>query len=137
MTESNNTEPKFATHGRNEGRVLGAAAILDVPNVEKTLLWYQDKLGLSVEFAWGEPVVHGGVRAGNTSFHFSHNDQVSPRTAYITLYVEALDELFADIQAQEVEIVSAPAVMPWGMRAFMIHDCDGALVMFADPSTGE
>jgi hypothetical protein len=27
--------------------------------------------------------------------------------------------------------------MEWGMRAFMINDCNGDLVMFADPSTGE
>ena len=55
----------------------------------------------------------------------------------MTLYVERLDELFADIQSRDVEIVAEPAIMPWGMRAFMVHDCNHALVMFADPSTGE
>ena len=137
MTDATMEQPKFDASGRNEAHVLGAAAIINVPDVERTLLWYQDKLGLSVEFAWGEPVVHGGIRAGNTSFHFQQSDVVNEPTAYITLYVQDLDTLFLDLQKQAVEIVSAPEVMPWGMRAFMIHDCNGSLVMFADPSTGE
>lgn len=128
---------KFTNTARNADYVLGAAAIIDVADVELTLQWYQDKLGLAIEFAWGDPVVHGAVRAGNTSFHFQQTEQVNSPTAYMTLYVEELDALFADIRQQSVDIVSAPEVMPWGMRAFMVRDCNGALIMFADPSTGE
>ena len=36
-----------------------------------------------------------------------------------------------------VEVVQPPETMEWGMRAFMINDCNGDLVMFADPSSGE
>ncbi len=128
---------KFNSEGRNARYIRNAAAIINVDDVEKTLLWYQDYLGLQVEFAWGDPVMHGGILAGTTSFHFSSGEPSKPVTAYMTLYVNDLDALFTDISAREVEIVSAPEVMPWGMRAFMIHDCNGALVMFADPSTGE
>ncbi len=83
--------------------------------------------------------MHGAIRAGNTSFHFQANAATSAReaTSYMTLYVQTLDELFDDIEAAGVTIVAPPAVMPWGMRAFMIRDCNDALVMFADPSTGE
>ena len=55
----------------------------------------------------------------------------------MTLYVNDLDELFEDVCGHDVEVVQPPQTMEWGMRAFMIHDCNGALVMFADPSTGE
>ena len=131
------SEPKFLSTTRNAAFIKGAAAIINVTNVESTLLWYQDELGLAIEFAWGDPVMHGSVRAGNTSFHFQQAEHTEPATAYMTLYVDHLDELFADIQAHDVEVVSEPEVMPWGMRAFMVNDCNGALVMFADPSTGE
>lgn len=131
------TKPKFDSTARNAAYVKGAAAIINVADVEKTLLWYQHTLGLAIEFAWGDPVIHGSVRAGNTSFHFQQSEHTEPATSYMTLYVDALDELYADIQHQEVEVVAEPETMPWGMRAFMVNDCNGALLMFADPSTGE
>ena len=131
------TTPVFASKARNADKIRTASSIISVDDVLATLLWYQDKLGLQVEFAWGDPVVHGSIMAGNTSFHFSRSDPTSPTTSYMTLYVDALDDLYDDIAARGVDIVQPPETMPWGMRAFMINDCNGTLVMFADPSTGE
>ena len=127
----------FSSTARNAQHIRSATAIINVENVEKTLLWYQDELGLQVEFAWGDPVMHGGIIAGTSSFHFSQNEPTGPTTAYMTLYVKELDALYEDINARDVEVLGPPELMPWGMRAFMIHDCNGSLVMFADPSTGE
>jgi uncharacterized glyoxalase superfamily protein PhnB len=131
------TAPVFETKARNADKVRTASSIINVDDVLATLLWYQDKLGLQVEFAWGDPVVHGSVCAGNTTFHFSRSAPTAPATSYMTLYVTELDALFEDVAAQGVEVVQPPEIMEWGMRAFMVHDCNGALLMFADPSTGE
>jgi uncharacterized glyoxalase superfamily protein PhnB len=131
------TAPAFESKTRNAEKVRSASSINFVDDVLTTLLWYQDKLGLQVEFAWGDPVVHGSIVAGNATFHFSRADPTKPHTSYMTLYVNELDELYDDVVAQGVEVVQPPETMEWGMRAFMIHDCNGALVMFADPSTGE
>jgi uncharacterized glyoxalase superfamily protein PhnB len=130
-------ETTFAATTRNAHRIRSATSINFVDDVLSTLLWYQDKLGLQVEFAWGDPVVHGSVCAGGSTFHFSKAEPTAPSTSYMTLYVDELDDLYADIAAQGVEVVQPPTLMEWGMRAFMILDCNGALVMFADPSTGE
>ena len=130
-------QPLFQGSARNAGKIRGAASIINVEDVQGTLLWYQDKLGLQVEFAWGEPVVHGSIIAGNATFHFSQGKPTKPATSYMTLYVDELDALFDDIVAQDVDIIDKPRLQPWGMRAFMIEDCNGNLVMFADPTTGE
>lgn len=103
---------KFLSEGRNAKFIRNASAIINVDDVEKTLLWYQDQLGLQVEFAWGDPIQHGGIVAGATSFHFSSGQPTGPTTAYMTLYVHDLDALFADIKNREVDIVSEPEVMP-------------------------
>jgi uncharacterized glyoxalase superfamily protein PhnB len=131
------TTPVFESKARNADKIRGASSIINVDDVQATLLWYQDKLGLQVEFAWGDPVVHGSVVAGATTFHFSRSEPTDPQTSYMTIYVTELDDLYADIAAQGVEVVQPPEIMEWGMRAFMVHDCNGALVMFADPSSGE
>lgn len=127
----------FSANARNAHRIRTASAIINVEDVEKTLRWYQDELGLQVEFAWGDPVVHGGIVAGNCTFHFSCSEPSAPPTAYMTLYVDELDLLYEDISDRNVEVLGPPEVMPWGMRAFMIRDLNGALLMFADPTTGE
>jgi uncharacterized glyoxalase superfamily protein PhnB len=129
--------PTFLAKARNADRVRNASAIYSVPDVGATLLWYQDMLGLQIEFAWGDPIVHGSVLAGATAFHFSRSDPTEPATSYVTLYVSDLDAIFEDVAGRGVEVVQPPETMEWGMRAFMIHDCNGHLVMFADPSTGE
>jgi uncharacterized glyoxalase superfamily protein PhnB len=132
------TAPVFDAKARNAQKIRNVSAIISVDDVLSTLLWYQDKLGMQVEFAWGDPVVHGSVIAGGSTFHFSRSDPTTPRTSYLTLYVTEIDELFADIKAQGgVDVVQPPETMEWGMRAFMINDCNGDLLMFADPSTGE
>lgn len=124
----------FSSTARNAHRIRSASAIINVEDVEKTLRWYQDQLGLQVEFAWGDPIVHGGIVAGNSTFHFSCSEPTAPATAYMTLYVNELDALYEDINARNVEVLGPPEVMPWGMRAFMIRDVNGALLMFADPT---
>ena len=131
------TAPVFDSKARNAKKIRNVSAIISVDDVLSTLLWYQDKLGMQVEFAWGDPVVHGSVIAGDSTFHFSRSDPTKPRTGYLTLYVTDVDALFADIKSQGVDVVQPPETMEWGMRAFMINDCNGDLLMFADPSTGE
>ena len=131
------TAPVFDSKARNAEKIRNVSAIISVDDVLSTLLWYQDKLGMQVEFAWGDPVVHGSVIAGDSTFHFSRSDPTKPRTGYLTLYVTDVDALFADIKSQGVDVVQPPETMEWGMRAFMINDCNGDLLMFADPSTGE
>ena len=131
------TAPVFDSKARNAEKIRNVSAIISVDDVLSTLLWYQDKLGMQVEFAWGDPVVHGSVIAGDSTFHFSRSDPTKPRTGYLTLNVADVDELFADIKSQGVDVVQPPETMEWGMRAFMINDCNGDLLMFADPSTGE
>lgn len=134
---SHDIEENFLSTTRHADKIKGAASINNVPDVKKTLLWYQNELGMQIEFAFGDPIIHGSIRAGNTSFHLQQSDEVHPATSYMTFYVDELDALYSDIEAHDIKIISAPEIMPWGMRAFMITDCNGALVMFADPSSGE
>ena len=49
------TAPVFESTARNADKIRNASSIISVDDVLATLLWYQDKLGLQVEFAWGDP----------------------------------------------------------------------------------
>ena len=48
--------------------------------------------------------------------------------AYID--VEHIDQLFAEYQSREVEILAMPADKPWGQREFAIRTIDGHRIMF-------
>ena len=75
------TAPVFDSKARNAEKIRNVSAIISVDDVLSTLLWYQDKLGMQVEFVWGDPVVHGSVIVGDSTFHFSRSDPTKPRTA--------------------------------------------------------
>ena len=64
------TAPVFDSKARNAEKIRNVSAIISVDDVLSTLLWYQDKLGMQVEIRVGDPVVHGSVIAGDSTFHF-------------------------------------------------------------------
>jgi uncharacterized glyoxalase superfamily protein PhnB len=67
-----------------------------------------------------------------TTVHFEKRQPTKPATAYVTLYVTDIDELFADYRDRGITILSEPEDQPWGGRIFMINDVDENMVMFAE-----
>jgi uncharacterized glyoxalase superfamily protein PhnB len=97
---------------------------LRVPDVEAAATFYRDKLGFDVEFLWGDPPAHAGVRLGCASIHFS---QGAPNSDghWIYLVVDDVDRLFEWYRANGVETVNEPQTQPWGMREFNLNDLNG------------
>jgi uncharacterized glyoxalase superfamily protein PhnB len=119
--------------GRHRDKFLNAAAILSVDDVARTVDFYEQELGLELEHEmWGDPPEHASVTVGATTVHFEKRTPTQPATAYITLYVTRVDELFADYRERGITIRSEPEDQPWGGRIFMIDDVNGNMVMFAE-----
>ena len=60
------------------------------------------------------------------------------RSAIIEFLVEDVDASYERLLAEEgpgVEIVAAPATMPWGNRSLLLRDPDGSLVNLFTPAT--
>jgi uncharacterized glyoxalase superfamily protein PhnB len=121
------------TAGRHRDKFVNAAAIFSVEDVARTVAFYEQELGLELEHEmWGDPPEHASVTVGTTTVHFEKREPTKPATAYVTFYVEGVDELFADHRDRRVTILSEPEDQPWGGRIFMINDVNGNMVMFAE-----
>ena len=102
---------------------------LRVPDVEGTCAFYRDKLGFDIEFLWGAPPVHAGLRLGCVSIHFSQGAP-SPDGHWIYLIVDDVDRLFEWYRSNGVETLDEPQTRPWGMREFNLNDLHGYRLRF-------
>ena len=121
------------SRGRHRDTFVNAAAIFSVEEVARTVAFYEQELGLELEHEmWGDPPEHASVTVGATTVHVDKRTPTKPATAYVTLYVTGIDELFADYRDRGITILSEPEDQPWGGRIFMIEDVEGNMIMFAE-----
>ena len=114
----------------------GMQPVLAVLDVNETVAFYRDKLGFHVDFVHGDPPAHARVCADPTysspTVHIRFEPLepgVSPNpSVYLFLHVgTGLDRLFGLYQDRGVEIVQEPKDQPWGLRQFVIRDCNALL----------
>jgi uncharacterized glyoxalase superfamily protein PhnB len=107
---------------------------MDIP---ATLAYYTDKLGFSCLGTWQDPPVYAIVARDQHAIHFRCAEPPTPNPnkykeelidAY--LFIDDADALYAEYLARDVEVMRAPANMPWGSREFVVKDCDGRLLAF-------
>jgi uncharacterized glyoxalase superfamily protein PhnB len=118
----------------------GMQPVLAVPDVSKTVAYYRDVLGFHIDFVHGDPPVHARVCADPTcsspTVHIrfeplDHGGSVSP-SVYLWLHVgNGLDRLFHVYRDRGVKIVREPGDRPWGLRQFIVEDCNGYLLSFS------
>ena len=115
-----------------------AEPVLYVHDVAQTANYYQEKLGFTIDFLFGDPPVHAGVSRGNWTGNMVQiqlaqvdaSQQVTP-SGYLYIFVNsAIDTLYRTYLANGVEIVNPPESYPWGLREFTIRDLNGHLLRF-------
>lgn len=112
----------------------GMQPVLPVPDVQGTLAYYRDKLGFQVDFVAGDPPLHARVVADPTYSSPTVHIRFEPLEAgallqpavYLWLHVgRELDELCELYRSRGVRIAQEPEDKPWGLRQFLITDCNG------------
>ena len=106
-------------------------------DIQWTLSFYTEGLGFECVGTWHDPPVYAVVVRDHHAIHLRCAPPPQPRPdkyeeelldAYF--YVEDADALHAEYAARGVEILRAPADMPWNTREFVVKDCDGRLLAF-------
>ena len=122
----------------------GMHPVLAVRDVVKAVDYYRDMLGFHVDFVHGDPPVHARVCADPTysaptvhiRFEPLEPGAVPNASVYLWVHVgTGLDRLFETYRDRGVKIVRDPENRPWGLRQFIVEDCDGYLISFsAEPN---
>ena len=112
--------------------------VLGVPDVEATATYYRDQLDFDIDFFYGDPPNHGGVSCcewmtEGVRIQLSLNPDVDPAMSGVELYLFVgpdIDARYERYKARGVTIVREIDTMPWGLREFVIKDCNGYQLRF-------
>ena len=106
----------------------------DIPG---TLAYYDDKLGFACVGTYGDPPFYGIVARDGRAIHFrcvealaAHPEKYAEELLDAYLLVEDADALYAEYAAKGVEFARGLGDMNWGLREFVVKDCDGRLLAF-------
>ena len=116
--------------------------VLFAENLEKTLAFYVNKVGLPVRFqaeGYAELAVEGSkfaLLARSRVSELAGDAQAGRPTAgthegSVTLLVEDVDRLHRELAGRGVTFLAAPKDRPWGQRTAYFQDPDGHLIEVA------
>lgn len=113
----------------------GSAAVsLTVKDIQKSLSWYLDVLGLGVErsFERDGKLVFAALKAGDVRINLNQDDGAKgwDRTKGLGFSInisvtEDIDAIANRIKASGGKLDSEPVDAPWGARYFALTDPDG------------
>ena len=116
--------------------------ILSTPDLARSLRFYRDLLGGTVEYRFppeGDPV-YVGLRLGGSQLGVGRQDEPGVLTNdRITLWVYATDcdAALTRLRHGGVRVVQEPTDQPWGERMAIVEDPDGNRVIVATRSPQE
>jgi uncharacterized glyoxalase superfamily protein PhnB len=109
-------------------------------DIPATIAWYKDKLGFDLLGTWPDPPatpVYAMMARDGRAIHFRcaapptpNPDKYAGELLDAYIYVEDADALHAEVAAKGVEFARRLFNAPWGMREFVVKDCDGRLLAF-------
>jgi uncharacterized glyoxalase superfamily protein PhnB len=122
------------------GRSLWAS--LTVNDLQKSLAWYRDVVGFTVdrEFEREGKLMGVALKAGDVRILLGQDDGAKgwdrvkgEGFSLQIITVQDIDELARRIQARGGTLESEPADMPWGARVFRVKDPDGFKLAISSP----
>ena len=112
--------------------LCGAAIVLVVRDVPRSVEHYRDVLGFTVEFTHGEPTFYAGVERDGVAIHLqaASESKRQPGHGGINIFVTDVDALYRELTARGARTLNEPKDYPYGMRDFDVHDLDGNHLCF-------
>ena len=114
------------------GRTLSAA--LTVKDLEKSLAWYRDVVGFTVDERYEREgrLLAVSLKAGDVRIVIGQDDGAKGwdrvKGEGFSLQIttaQSVDDVAGQLEARGARLVSEPADMPWGVRMFRVEDPDG------------
>src|SRR5579872_567627 len=125
--------------------LTSTSAQLFVADIKVSCNFYTDKLGLAVDFVYGDPPHYGKVSRDHARLAlrvidepvFAGDIREREQLLSASLTVATTDEikqLFLSYQGAKVRFHQTLKTEPWGARTFIVMDPDGNLILFAGPA---
>jgi uncharacterized glyoxalase superfamily protein PhnB len=117
-------------------QITGHATVLYVKDMLKSLAYYRDTLGFSVQFSWEEPPQYVCLYLGEAAIHL--NSYKPPdATSEICIFCKGVDALHDDLATRGAKITRDLTTHPYGMRDFIVTDPDGHQLIMGQGTSGQ
>jgi uncharacterized glyoxalase superfamily protein PhnB len=112
--------------------LCGAATILVVQDVLRSVEHYRDLLGFRTDFTYGAPTLFAGVERDGVVIHLEAASQTKrqPGHGALNIFVTDVDAFYQELRTRGARPLSEPRDYPWGMRHFSIYDLDSNYLCF-------
>lgn len=109
--------------------------VLAVTDVNETVMYWDNVLGFSNKWTWGEPPVHGAVSWQKAFIQFTHNPELAKLSKGNSIWIRLrhIEALYDFHQKKNTEIVAPLENKPWGMAQYTLRDINGYFIHFAAP----
>ena len=106
--------------------------VFTVKDVVASASYYRDKLGFETAFEYGTPTYYVGLCSGDVQLHLIAAGRTprQPGHGAVSIFVDNVDGLHADLQKRGARILKAPANQAYGLRDFDVADLDGNMLFF-------
>ena len=107
--------------------ILSSRTILHPADLERTLAFYRDALGLAVAREFGEGAGRGVVFFAGGGFLEVVGEGPTPERPGVALWlqVRSMEDTVAELGARGTVLAAAPRLEPWGLIEAWIDDPDG------------
>ncbi len=107
--------------------ILSSRTILHPADLERTLAFYRDGLGLAVAREFGEGAGRGVVFfAGGGYLEVVGEGPATPRPGVaLWLQVRSMEAAVAELTGRGIALARAPRLEPWGLVEAWVDDPDG------------
>jgi uncharacterized glyoxalase superfamily protein PhnB len=112
--------------------------VIGTADVAGTVRYFEEKLGFEKQWAWGEPPVYAGMKAGNAIVYIGEDLDLAGAIREknlkpdLFLWTTDIEAAYAQHRAQGAEIVEELAEKPWGVRQYTVREPNGYLLKIAE-----
>lgn len=103
--------------------------ILYCSDIQRSFVYYTEKLGFEKNWDWGNPPDFGAVGRDGVEF-FLHQITEVRQSASLAINVDNVDEYYAMIMDRGANILEAPDNKEWNMREMVVADPDRNILRF-------
>lgn len=95
---------------RSAVSLCGAATVLVVQDVLRSVAHYRDVLGFHTEFTYGEPTFYAGVERDAVLIHLQAADKTKrqPGHGAVNVFVTDVDALYQELKSRGARLLNEP-----------------------------
>ena len=103
---------------------------LGVPDIDAACAFYMERLGFTLDWAWGDPPDHVSLTLGEVDIHLATGIESLPSQFSLYIAVDDVDAMYQHCIEARVETGGEPEDKPWNTREFSAIDLNGYRFVF-------